>query len=407
MISALIKDFSDHWLLYCSIPVVAALIGWTTKLVAVEMLCRPLEFKGIPPWFGWQGVIPKAAPRMATIAVDLMFSRLIDPQEILGRIDVGELTTRLREPLDDAVAHTIEEIMMRYEPRLWLNMPDFARETMVRRVQRDVPELIDEIVTDLRTNLDQVMDLRSIAVDTLVNDKALLVELVRRIGKNELRFIVRSGLYFGTVLGFVQMITWAFTHSPLLMPLFGGFTGLTTDWLALQMIFRPVKPIKIFGIGWQGLFHKRREQVCIDYGDLIANEILTPAKMLEAVLNGERSDRLASILARRMDEFIDTQAAPARPLVMLVAGDSITKVKRELVPELMAYIKTSAGKFNHQAMQTLDLRNLVIEKTALLTDDEYEGLLRPAFKQDEWKLVAIGGVLGFLVGELQVHLLLS
>lgn len=42
-----------------------------------------------------------------------------------------------------------------------------------------------------------------------------------------------------------------------------------------------------------------------------------------------------------------------------------------------------------------------------LTDLEYEGLLRPAFKQDEWKLMAIGGILGFLVGELQFHLLLS
>ncbi|WP_219823295.1 hypothetical protein [Nocardia nova] len=50
---------------------------------------------------------------------------------------------------------------------------------------------------------------------------------------------------------------------------------------------------------------------------------------------------------------------------------------------------------------------MVIEKTRRLTDDEYEGLLRPAFKQVAWKLVAIGGVLGFLVGELQVHLLLS
>ncbi|MEV5650576.1 DUF445 domain-containing protein [Nocardia sp. NPDC052254] len=404
----MIADFTEHWLLYCSIPLVAALIGWTTKLVAVEMLCRPLEFRGIRPWFGWQGVIPKAAPRMATIAVDLMFSRLIDPKEILGRIDVAELTTTLREPLDEAVAHTVDELMMRYEPRLWVTMPQFAREALIRRVQRDVPDLIDEIVTDLRTNLDQIMDLRAIAIDTLVTDKALLVEMVRRVGHHELRFIVRSGLLFGTLLGFVQMFTWALTHSSWLMPLFGGFTGLVTDWLALQMIFRPVRPWKIFGrIGWQGLFHKRREQVCVDYGDLIATEILTPAKMLEAVLNGERSDRLASILARRMDEFIDSQSAPAQPLVTLVAGDTIARVKREIAPEMLAYIRSAAAGFEDHAMRTLDLRSLVIEKTRQLTDDEYEGLLRPAFKQDEWKLVAIGGVLGFLVGELQVHLLLS
>jgi hypothetical protein len=42
-----------------------------------------------------------------------------------------------------------------------------------------------------------------------------------------------------------------------------------------------------------------------------------------------------------------------------------------------------------------------------LTRVEYEGLLRPAFRQDEWKLIAVGAVIGALVGELQVLLLLG
>ena len=36
-----------------------------------------------------------------------------------------------------------------------------------------------------------------------------------------------------------------------------------------------------------------------------------------------------------------------------------------------------------------------------LTPEEFEGVLRPAFKQDEWILITVGAVLGFLVGELQ------
>jgi hypothetical protein len=37
---------------------------------------------------------------------------------------------------------------------------------------------------------------------------------------------------------------------------------------------------------------------------------------------------------------------------------------------------------------------------------EFEGLLRPAFRQDEWKLIAVGAIIGGLVGELQVLVLL-
>ena len=43
----------------------------------------------------------------------------------------------------------------------------------------------------------------------------------------------------------------------------------------------------------------------------------------------------------------------------------------------------------------------------LLDEDEFENLLRPAFQQDEWILFAVGAVLGFLVGELQVQIMLA
>ena len=41
-----------------------------------------------------------------------------------------------------------------------------------------------------------------------------------------------------------------------------------------------------------------------------------------------------------------------------------------------------------------------------LNEEEFEGLLRPAFQQDEWILITVGAVLGFLVGEAQVHVML-
>jgi hypothetical protein len=33
-------------------------------------------------------------------------------------------------------------------------------------------------------------------------------------------------------------------------------------------------------------------------------------------------------------------------------------------------------------------------------------MLRPAFKEDEWSLIAVGAVLGFVVGEMQIHFML-
>ncbi|SNR96279.1 hypothetical protein SAMN06265360_14612 [Haloechinothrix alba] len=98
----LVTDVGENWLIYASMPLIAALIGYCTKLVAVEMMFRPLEFRGIKPYLGWQGMVPRYAPRMARIAVDLMLSKLVTPEELIDRIDPDEFTDHVEKPLIEA-----------------------------------------------------------------------------------------------------------------------------------------------------------------------------------------------------------------------------------------------------------------------------------------------------------------
>ena len=61
-------NFHEPLWVYISIPVAAALVGWFTKIVAVKMIFYPIEFKGIPPYLGWQGQIPSHAAKMARVS---------------------------------------------------------------------------------------------------------------------------------------------------------------------------------------------------------------------------------------------------------------------------------------------------------------------------------------------------
>ena len=56
-------DFGVNWLIYLSMPFVAAFVGWSTKIVALEMIYQPLDYKGIGP-FGWQGIVPRRAGKV-------------------------------------------------------------------------------------------------------------------------------------------------------------------------------------------------------------------------------------------------------------------------------------------------------------------------------------------------------
>jgi uncharacterized membrane protein YheB (UPF0754 family) len=79
-------DFRVNWLIYLSMPFVAAFVGYSTKLVALQMLYRPIEFVGIGP-FGWQGVVPRRAGKTAALTIQMLTDKLLKPEEILEKID--------------------------------------------------------------------------------------------------------------------------------------------------------------------------------------------------------------------------------------------------------------------------------------------------------------------------------
>jgi uncharacterized membrane protein YheB (UPF0754 family) len=406
--SEILADVQRNWFLYLSMPFVAALIGYVTKLVAIRMMFEPIEFVGKPPYLGWQGIVPRKAPEMAAIACDLMTSRLIKPADVFARLDPYRVAREIEKPLFDAVEDITREVATQFQPGLWESIPESFRQRIIKRVQAESPEIVAQIMHDIKHNIDEVFDLKEMVVTQLLRDKQLLNRIFLEVGHTEFKFIAHSGIYFGFMIGIVQAVTWALTHSPWIMPLFGLFTGWFTDWLALRMVFRPKLPKKYLGIfEWQGLFHKRRKQVAAKYGELIANEIVTPTAVLDAVVRNQLSTRLFTMVHRHIQTAIDEQAGIAKPIVVLaVGGAKFQAMKQAIAQKVVDRLPDTLRHVERYAGEAMDIRNTLTVKMQELTEDEFEGLLRPAFQQDEWKLIAVGAALGFLVGELQVFIML-
>ncbi|RZQ61868.1 DUF445 family protein [Amycolatopsis suaedae] len=388
-------------------PLIAALIGYITKRVAIEMMFKPLEFVGIKPFLGWQGVIPANARRMATTAVDLLTSHLVDPKEIFGRLDPDRMVKELEGPLLRAVEDVTREVMEQHQPRLWEMLPARAQRMLLDQVRAQAPKVVARLLREVSHNIDDVLDVNDMLISAMVRDKALTCRLIKEVAQPELRFIARSGIWFGFVIGLVQFVVWALTKEPLVMPLFGFCTGLVTDWLALKMIFYPREPKRFLFFSWQGMFQKRRQQVAADYGGLIADEVLTVRNVMEAVLTGPKADRLFAMIQREVQRTIDQQASIAKPIVALaVGGRQYQELKKAAAAKAIEHLPETVRHAESYATEALDVRNTVVTKMRDLTPIEFEGILRPAFRQDEWKLIAVGAIIGGLVGELQVLLLL-
>ncbi|RSM66963.1 DUF445 domain-containing protein [Amycolatopsis sp. WAC 01375] len=405
---AVIADLGEHWPVYVTMPFIAALIGYVTKRVAIEMMFKPVEFVGIKPFLGWQGVLPANAERMAATATEMLTSNLVDPKEIFARLDPAQVAKEIEQPLLRVVEDVTREVMEQYQPRLWEVLPNTAQHLLLKRVQAEAPRAITKIMGEIAENIEDVLDLKHMVVTNLVRDKALLNRLIRDISRPEMRFIARSGIVFGFSLGCVQLLVWALTKSPIVLPLFGIGIGWFTDWIALKMIFLPREPKRFFGFyTWQGVFQKRKDQVAADYGDMIAREIITIPNLLEAVLSGPKSDKLFTMITREVQRTIDAQASVVKPFVAMAVGSRrFQEMKQTAAAKAAARIPETIRHAESYAVNALDVRNTIVDRMRRLNPLEFEQLLRPAFRQDEWKLIAVGAVIGGLVGELQVLLLL-
>ena len=403
-LTEILLDFREHWIIYFSMPLVAAFVGWSTKIVAMEMIYRPLEFKGIGP-IGWQGIIPRRAGKVGSTTIELLTANLLKPEELLSRIDAKEAVEALREPLAASINDIARDVAEEIRPGLWNSLPEAGRQAILNRIHSQAPRITEKMLNEMQSDLSRFVDLQFLSVTTLVRNKEKLNKLMRGLSDDAMAFVRRSGIYFGLVIGTAQMFVWAIFKLPWIMPAFGFGIGLISDYIALNMLFRPVKPTKYLGfIQFQGLLHAQREKITADYARILSEDLFAPDILFDGILKGPGADKLFAMIAREVEAAIDSEVGGLTGTVVkfAVGTSKYNALKDKIVDLVVERLPDTLLDAQDYAMSQIDLERTIVEKMNQLSNEEYESILRPVFKDDEPLMIAIGAILGGCVGELQV-----
>jgi uncharacterized membrane protein YheB (UPF0754 family) len=236
-------------------------------------------------------------------------------------------------------------------------------------------------------------------VGRLESDKELLNRLFLEAGSEEFRFIIRSGLWFGFLFGLIQLGVWIFYKAWWVLPAFGVLVGYATNWLAINMIFRPLRPRRLGPWTLQGLFLKRQNEVAGVWCRLVTTEIITLQHIMYAMLYGPRSERAKELIKRHIAPVADRVVASYQPAAQVVVGDQTLGEIRESVGDKAVAVSTDPfdhWPFNRDRAERAE--DLLRERMEQLPPQEFQDLLRPCFQEDEMKLILTGAVLGFLAG---------
>ncbi len=193
----------------------------------------------------------------------------------------------------------------------------------------------------------------------------------------------------------------------LFIPFISAFIGWVTNWVAIKMLFHPRDPKKILGITFQGIFPKRQEQFAVRLGKLVSEELLSFSDIEQKITNPENLEKLLPQVEAHIDHFLRVKLSESMPMISMFIGDkTIEKMKTVFVEELRELFPVLMTNYLGKLKEELDLEKIVTEKVKNFSSDKLESILYAVMAKEFRFVEIIGGVLGFLIGLLQIGITL-
>ena len=193
--------------------------------------------------------------------------------------------------------------------------------------------------------------------------------------------------------------------SLILIPFISAFIGWFTNWMALKMLFHPRNPVKVFGITFQGIFPKQQRQFAEKLGKLVSKELLSFEDIKQKIVDPKNIEAIMPMLEQKIDFFLRTKLSDVFPVISMFIGDNtINQLKGVFMSELETMFPDLINSYMKTLETQLDLEKIVTEKVYGFSSDKMETILNQIMSKEFRFIEIIGGVLGLLIGCIQVFI---
>ena len=435
MLASFWQTLTEHpeFIAMLTIPPVTAFVTWAHVWMALEMLFYPIRFWGIRvagmPFglkgLGWQGIVPAKAGKISGVIVDQTLSKLGSLDEFFQAMEPEEMADFITDTVDKNLESLIDEIMLERSYALWTHMPYAIRRRIYAHAHAKLPEIMKSLVLDLTYNVEELVDMRSMIVTKMENDRKLMVDMFLRVGKKEINFIWKISALIGFGFGIVQMVLFYFIPEHWTVPFFAMIWGALTNWIAIWMVFNPVEPrtvpfIRLFRYehhgddkkiiwmlphwhkySWQGGFMKRQDEVSSVFAEIVVNELVTLENIMQEMMYGARAEKTRELMKSHLYEMLESPVV-ATTLKMGMDERSIDDFKDRILDKSIDATMVPIRDPKLNTSRASKIFGLFEGRIRALTPKEFQNLLRPAFQEDEITLIVLGGITGFLAGWLHL-----
>lgn len=193
----------------------------------------------------------------------------------------------------------------------------------------------------------------------------------------------------------------------ILPPVVGALIGWGTNWLALKMLFRPVRPWKIGPWSIQGVIPRRQDALARNLGEMVERELVSHHDLAAALSNPELLKAFRPVVQEEARRFAEERLPGLHPMVaMFLTQGMKDKVAEMLARELEGMVPRLASGAGSALEQHVSVRHMVREKVEAMSPLAMEEMLFSILAREFGFIEWSGAVLGGLVGLAQTGLTL-
>jgi uncharacterized membrane protein YheB (UPF0754 family) len=186
----------------------------------------------------------------------------------------------------------------------------------------------------------------------------------------------------------------------LILASIGGVIGYITNVVAIRLIFRPIKAIKIpiLNIEIIGLIPKRREEIATNIAKIVEEEFISLDEILDNVITEDDKDEVVIYIKSRISVLLNEKISYVPSgIKKLIEGYLNEMVEEEVKNSIDDLSKGMMAK----ASERINIQEMIEEKINELDLLVLEDLIISIAKKELKHIEFLGLVLGFLIGIVQ------
>ncbi|MBN2856845.1 MAG: DUF445 family protein [Candidatus Delongbacteria bacterium] len=171
----------------------------------------------------------------------------------------------------------------------------------------------------------------------------------------------------------------------ILPPVIGAVIGLFTNYLAIKMLFRPFKPVRVFGFRLPftpGVIPKEHAKLAEKIGTTVGDHLVTNESIHDLFRKESVRSKIDDALENMYDQFGILSSFITQDIKKMISEKVIEMMDREL-PGVIA---------------ELDVKKTVTEKVREFSLERLEEIILSVTKTQLAYVTYFGGILGFLIG---------